>query len=230
MAGIFISYRRSDSTGSTGRLTSELKARFPDSAIFRDINSIEAGANFIEAIDTAIQSCAVLLAVMGPRWLSVTGDTGGRRIDDSKDLVRLEIGAALQRGVRVIPILVEGATMPPAHELPEDIRALASRHAHELSDSRWDHDVDQLVGVLEKVPGIRRKRPMAPGPRPSTPRGLIENASATIVLTVVMWVAFSLLGLPLDQPGHLLVVLSICATMVWLVRWLWALIRKKAVR
>jgi hypothetical protein len=106
----------------------------------------------------------VLLAVIGPRWLSVANKDGKRRIDDPNDFVRLEIAAALRRDVRVIPVLVEGATMPSAEELPEDIKALARRQAHELSDRRWDYDADQLFDVLEKVPGIRRKAPAQAAP------------------------------------------------------------------
>jgi hypothetical protein len=158
MAGIFISYRRSDSAGYTGRLMDDIKVQFPDNEVFRDVEAIEAGADFVEAIDGAVKSCSVLLAVIGPRWLSVTDNSNRRRIDDPHDFVRLEIAAALRREVRVIPVLVDGAIMPPAEDLPEDIKALARRQAQELTDKRWDYDVGLLFTALEKVPGMRRKR------------------------------------------------------------------------
>src|SRR5688572_2423484 len=101
MAGIFFSYRRSDSAGYTGRLMDDLKSQFPDNEVFRDVEAIEAGADFVEAIDAAVKSCSVLLAVIGPRWLSVTDNGGRRRIDDPNDFVRLELASALRRNVRV---------------------------------------------------------------------------------------------------------------------------------
>jgi hypothetical protein len=194
MAGIFISYRRSDSAGSTGRLMDDLKAQFPDCPVFRDIEAIEAGADFVEAIDAAVKSCSVLLAVIGPRWLSATNKDGKRRIDDPNDFVRLEISAALRRDVRVIPVLVEDATMPSAEELPEDIKAFARRQAHELSDRRWDYDATQLFGALEKVHGIRRKPP-----RPVPPPAPRKKSALGPILAVTTVGIFVLLGVIVQQ-------------------------------
>ncbi len=160
MSGIFISYRRQDSQGSAGRLADTLKAQFAQSQIFRDIETIEPGVDFVEAIERALASCVVMLAVMGPRWLSATDKLGRRRLDDPNDYTRIEIAAALQRKVRVIPVLVDGAAMPDAEDLPDDLKTLARRQASELSDKRWDFDVRQLVLTLEKIPGIE-KRPDA---------------------------------------------------------------------
>ncbi len=170
MAGIFISYRRSDSGGYTGRLMDDLKEQFPTSEVFRDVEAIEAGSDFVEAIDKAVGSCSVLLAVIGPRWLSASDAAGRRRIEDENDFVRLEIATALRRDVRVIPVLVEGAPMPSADDLPNEIKLLARRQAHELSDRRWEFDVDQLFTALEKVPGIHRKRTQAAAAPPPQPR------------------------------------------------------------
>ncbi len=165
MSGIFISYRRQDSQGSAGRLADTLKAQFAQNHIFRDIETIEPGVDFVEAIERALGSCVVLLAVIGPRWLSATDKLGRRRLDDPNDYTRIEIAAALQRKVRVIPVLVDGAAMPDAEDLPDDLKTLARRQASELSDKRWDFDVRQLVLTIEKIPGIEKRSgaPVATG-------------------------------------------------------------------
>ena len=103
-----------------------------------------------------------MLAIIGPNWLKVTDTQGRRRLDDRNDFVRLEIAAALQRNIRVVPVLVGGAVMPKAEDLPQGLESLARRQAHELSDPRWDFDVGQLVETLERG-GIK------PSPRPPAP-------------------------------------------------------------
>lgn len=175
MGGIFVSYRRSDSAGYTGRLMDDLKEQFPGSEIFRDIEAIEAGADFVQAIDRAVASCSVLLAVIGPRWLA-TDANGKSRLFAENDFVRLEIATALRRDVRVVPVLVEGAKMPDADQLPDDLKTLARRQAHELSDRRWDFDVDQLFAILAKIPGVDRKQPTA---AQSAPHASTAAAPAT---------------------------------------------------
>ncbi len=159
MAGIFVSYRRSDTTGYAGRLVDELERQFPGHQLFRDVESIEAGSDFVEAIDRALQASSALLVLIGPRWLDAVDANGKRRLEDAKDFVRLEIAAALQSGVKVIPVLVDGAQMPAEEKLPANIQRLARRQAHELTDRRWDYDVDQLFDQLGRIPGIERERP-----------------------------------------------------------------------
>ncbi|MBX3319268.1 MAG: toll/interleukin-1 receptor domain-containing protein [Nitrospira sp.] len=134
MSSIFISYRREDSAGWTGRLVGQLKKTFGQDYIFSDIDTIEPGADFTEAITCAVGSCDILLAVIGPRWITETDTNKQRRLDDPADWVRIEIAAALTRKIRVIPVLVGRANMPAAKELPPDIKALAERQSHELSD------------------------------------------------------------------------------------------------
>ncbi len=123
--------------------------------------------DFVEAINKAVSSCDVLLAMIGPRWLTAIDKNGRRRVDDANDYVRLEIAAALSRDIRVIPVLVGGVSMPAAEELPDELVGLARRQAYELSDKhkRWDYDVDQLIAVLKEIPGISgaSKTPGRPG-------------------------------------------------------------------
>jgi hypothetical protein len=95
-----------------------------------------------------VGACAVLLAVIGPRWLAAEGDAG-RRLDDPQDWVRLEIEAAIERRVRVIPVLVDGATMPPARDLPPSLQPLARRHAITLHPAT--PDTARLASALENA-------------------------------------------------------------------------------
>ena len=158
MAKIFISYRRDDSAGYVGRLVRDLNEIFGPEQIFQDIQAIEAGEDFVEAIDRAVGACVVLLVLIGSRWLSATDGTETRRLDDPHDFVRLEISSALRRSIRVIPVLVQGATMPTTQDLPEELRSLVRRQAHEISDKRWDYDVGKLIESLEKMPELERRR------------------------------------------------------------------------
>jgi len=166
MQGIFISYRRQDSQSAAGRLADHIKENLPGVPMFRDVETIEPGVDFTEAIGRALQSCGVLLAVIGPHWTSVTDAGGRRRLDNAGDYIRLEIVTALQRPkVRVIPVLVEGAQMPDSDDLPDDLQALCRRNAIELTDKRWNYDVSQLIETLRKALGVEPVPPK-PGPRP----------------------------------------------------------------
>jgi hypothetical protein len=148
MGGIFISYRREDSAGWTGRLSEDLRERFGPESIFMDIDTIQPGADFTEALQTAVSSCDVLLAIIGPKWATVTDTSGKPRLEDPTDWVRTEIATALKRKIRVIPVLVGGASVPTINLLPDDLDTLAQRQAHELTDKRWSYDVEQLVKTL----------------------------------------------------------------------------------
>ena len=182
MGGIFISYRREDAAGHAGRLFDRLKARFGPAAVFMDVEGIDAGVDFVERIDAAVGSCDVLLAVIGRHWLDARNADGARRLDDPRDFVRLETGAALARGIRVIPVLVEGAAMPTQEALPEALRPLARRQAVELRDSRWDADVEHLLRTLEPVLVPASPTKAKPSPRTAWLAGALVLALAGIGL------------------------------------------------
>jgi hypothetical protein len=148
---IFMSYRREYSAYPAGWLFDLLACHFGRRQLFKDSDSIEGGEDFIETITAAVESCDVLLALIGQRWLTVTGQDGRRRLDDAGDIVRPEIEAALARNVRVIPILVDGAQMPPADELPASLAALPRRQALALSPDRFESDTRTLLGVLDQT-------------------------------------------------------------------------------
>jgi len=109
---VFISYRREETAYPAGWLFDRLADRFGRGQIFKDVDSIQLGDDFVEVIHSAVASCDVLLALIGEQWLTITDEQGRRRLDDPNDFVRLELEAALTRNVRVIPILIAGARMP----------------------------------------------------------------------------------------------------------------------
>jgi TIR domain len=149
-ANIFISYRRRETAGYAGRLYDGLVEHFGAERVFMDI-TMEPGVDFAATIQAAVGSCGVLVALIGEEWLTIADARGNRRIDDPADVHRLELQAALDRGVRLIPALVQDAEMPTEPDLPEPLRPLVRRQAVELSDQRWDYDVGRLVRVLEEV-------------------------------------------------------------------------------
>ena len=153
MPGVFISYRRQDSAGHTGRLFDRLQARLGRGRVFMDVSAIDPGVDFVHTIERAVGSCDALLAVIGPEWLSCTDASGHRRLDDRGDFIRIEISAALERNVRVIPVLIAGASIPPAHALPDDLKPLVRRQTVEIRDSRWDADTSDLIATLEALLG-----------------------------------------------------------------------------
>jgi FHA domain/TIR domain len=148
---IFISYRRGDTTIYAGRIHDSLCMRLGDEEVFMDLDAIEPGADFVEHIEREVGSCEVLISLIGRDWIDARDADGARRLDDPADWVRLELEAGLNRDIRVIPVLVQGATMPRADELPGDLAKLARRNALEIGDTRWRYDFDRLMEVIEKV-------------------------------------------------------------------------------
>lgn len=147
---IFISYRRDDSAGYTRAIHAQLAQRFSADNIFMDVDSIEPGLPFDKVIGDAVGQCDVLLAMIGKRWLEPR-DGAGPRMNDPRDFVRIEIAAALSRNIRVIPVLLDGATMPTEDVLPEPLRPLAWRNAIEVSNSRFSSDVERLAQAVDKA-------------------------------------------------------------------------------
>jgi hypothetical protein len=202
MQGIFISYRRQDSQSAAGRLADHLKEQMRGVPMFRDVETIEPGVDFVDAINRALRSCGVLLAVIGPRWAKLEDAAGKRRLDDPNDYTRLEIATALGRDdVRVIPVLVEGAVMPGGDELPDDLKPLSRRNAIELTDKRWEYDVSQLVETLNKALGVRPApeppptptppKPIPPEPTPPAAKSWKKWAWGIGILVIVIAAAFN---------------------------------------
>lgn len=186
MGGIFISYRREDSAGWTGRLAEHLRERLGEQSIFMDLDGITPGVDFTVALHNALTSCDVLLAVIGPEWLTVRDESGKMRLDDPDDWVRMEIATALKRNIRVIPVLVGGAEVPTKDQLPDDLDPLAHRQAYELTDRRWNFDLEELMKTFPRKPwGIPHFQ--LASTTPVTIGGLV------IAALVASWAMFSFL-------------------------------------
>jgi len=155
MGRVFINYRRQDSEGYVGRLYDRLIGRFDHEDIFMDIDSIQPGVDFVQAVEDAVAACDIFLAVIGPRWLTISDEAGQRRLDQWNDFVRMEIASALKQDKTVIPVLVGNGKMPLPNDLPEDIRTLSRRNAIELSHQRFPYDVDKLIQVIGEAMPLR---------------------------------------------------------------------------
>ncbi|MCW8907500.1 MAG: TIR domain-containing protein [Sedimenticola sp.] len=163
MDGIFISYRREDSAGYAGRLYDRLAAHFGSERVFMDVEGIDPGTDFVDAIERAVGSCKVLIVLIGKQWSAITDEKGCRRLEDPHDFIRLETGTALKRDIRVVPVLVEGAQMPRADELPEELVALTRRQAIEISHKQWEASTGNLLEALDRI-----YQPQPDGEEPET--------------------------------------------------------------
>jgi hypothetical protein len=163
---VFLSYRRDDAGGYAGRLTDALLQRLGPQGVFQDVTAISPGQDYTVAIDRALADSDAALVVIGPGWLTAETPQGTRRLLEADDYVRLELARALRRDIRVIPVLVGGARLPEAAELPDDLQGLAQRQALELRNETWHRDVDGLVGSLRGEPAMpanRRRRWLVAG-------------------------------------------------------------------
>lgn len=156
---IFISYRREDMPGVAGRLSDALERWFGEGRVFRDVDGIAAGANFETVLDQTARSAGAMIVIIGSRWLQVVDAQGQRRLDDPQDWVAREIAWGLQRGITMVPVLVDGAMMPRPSELPEALRGLCKLNALHLTDQRWVSDVERLASVLSlDLPASREQQ------------------------------------------------------------------------
>src|SRR5687767_9963565 len=169
VANVFISYRREDAAGHAGRLCDRLTARFGHARVFMDLQDIAPGQNFAQSIDDTIAACECVVVVIGPRWLESL-----QKRAHGEDFVQHEIAAALRRAVTIIPVLVGGARMPSADQLPPAVGALSYRNALEVRDDRFDEDASRLVDAVS-----------AHVPVGSTGGGLLQSSRARVAAAVL---------------------------------------------
>lgn len=194
---IAISYRREDSLPITGRLYDRLQAKFGQQNVFMDFDSIPPGVDFREQIKQTIERSNLVIAVIGPRWLSERADTS-RRIDDPADFVRLEIKYALERGIPVIPLLVDNTLMPKPEKLPAELEALAFRNALPLDSGIDFHThaerlINGICGLLDstEMEGIDRNViPSILTPPPRKPKTLLWGILASVLIVGVTLLAW----------------------------------------
>jgi TIR domain len=149
--GVFISYRREDSGGYAGRIYDRLTSRLGRGNVFFDVDTIPPGRDFVDVLSERVGSCNALIAVIGKHWITSADGQNRPRLDDPSDFVRIEIEAALRRNVPVIPVLVDGAAMPQAAELPDGLKKLPRRQAIEISLTRFDSDAERLNEALSQI-------------------------------------------------------------------------------
>ena len=159
--GIFICYRREDSSGYAGRIYDRLTQRLGAENVFIDVDNIDPGVDWVEALSERVGACDALVAVIGRNWNSIVDKDNSRRLDDPEDFVRVEIEAALGRDVRVIPVLIDGAAMPKANDLPDGLKKLVRRQHIEIAHTRFDSDVDRLTRTLASILENLRQREAA---------------------------------------------------------------------
>jgi hypothetical protein len=189
-AQIFISYRRDDTAGYARAVYDELARQFGADRVFIDVDDIGAGQPFDEVIERAVGESKVLVVMIGKRWL---GERDGQppRIGEAGDFVRREVAAALAKGMRVIPVLLDRAAMPTEAQLPNELRPLARRNALEVDNTRFATDIERLVGALREALGEpAAAAATAPTPAPAMaqprPRGALMWAMAAVAAVVAL--------------------------------------------
>jgi TIR domain-containing protein len=188
-------------------LFDDLVKHFGEHMVFMDVAAIEAGRDFRKAIEEGVVKCGVLLVLIGPEWLNAKDEAGARRLDDPGDFVRIETASALKRDIPVIPVLVRGAQMPRAEQLPDELKDLAYRNCIELTHARWRSDIHLLIEALRRMGGdasqiaivpVRRATdsrphassnrevtvPLRDGPSSSINPALIERVSRELALHI----------------------------------------------
>lgn len=188
---IFISYRREDSRDITGRLVDRLKQTYARRQLFLDIETIDLGRDFEQILAKMLKDCKVLIAVIGREWLDAKDENGRRRLDDPNDYVRREIAAALQRDIRVIPVLVDDAAMPPAEQLPDDLKPLVKRQKMDLSYEKFGSDMESLVASLAET--VR--------PEPRTAKWVMIAAASAVAVAVVAAIIWFAAFQPAQPPS-----------------------------
>lgn len=150
---IFINYRRDDSIGMAGRLHDRLAQTFGRNNLFMDVDHIPVGVDFVAHLNNQLAACGAMLTIIGPNWLTAKDEIGQRRVDNPEDFVAIEIGAALARNIPVVPVLVDGARMPKASELPDALKSLARRQAAEIRHASFGRDANSLIARMRQVLG-----------------------------------------------------------------------------
>ncbi len=198
MPGIFISYRRSDSGMAAGRLYDHLSGRFGASQVFMDVTTLGPGENFVETIRSTIDKCDVMLAVIGRQWLTATDESGQRYLDNPEDYVRQEIGLALHKRIRVIPVLVDGATMPNPADLPPNLKRLSVQNGLSIRNESFKENINFLMQTIfdfraSAEPPLSLLEHTAPFPAVLPPIPFIRQKRNQWI-----WVAVVLILLPLN--------------------------------
>jgi hypothetical protein len=176
---VFVSYRRADSQVYAGRISDWLFRGGLRGRIFMDVDTIQKGRDFVNVLDDYLAQCGVMLVLIGHNWLATTDETGRRRLNDPADFVRREVSIALTRGVTVIPVLLDGAQLPAADQLPNELKPLARHQSFSVTHEYFSRDIRDLL--------TRIRRDLPPASRKLT----LLLAIFLIILVVASWFAFT---------------------------------------
>lgn len=201
-AQVFLSYRRDDTAGYARALNDLLAREFGADRVFIDVDDIGAGQAFDARIAQAMGQARVLLVLIGPRWLAPQGD-GTPRLHRSDDVVRQEVQTGLDRGLQVIPLLLDGAPMPSAAQLPDPLQPLARRQALVIDARRFEADVQLLLDAVRQALGEPACPPAAAaGPPARRQAGLVlGGAAVACLLAGAAWWALRPAAGPGTSPG-----------------------------
>lgn len=194
MNEIFLSYRRADERGTTGRLYDHLAQAFGKEAIFYDVEKIPRGVDFREYIDQTIRKCKVVLVVIGPIWATLA-DSSGRRLDQANDPVRIEVETALRWNKKIIPVLTDDARMPAEADLPTTIERLAAQNASQMHNNQYfEQDINTLLDDITRMGVARRVQGPIINPPPAgfnvkTAAAIISVPLIVITLGVIAMIA-----------------------------------------
>jgi TIR domain len=177
--GVFISYRREDSRGSAGRIYDRLVNRLGHNGVYFDVANNWPGKQWIEELSEKVRGCDALVAVIGRNWLLIVDDQNKRRLENPEDQVRIEVATALDRKIKVFPVLVDGASMPKREELPDPLKNLVDWQATPISDTRFEYDVKVLVDALASIGSERRQYRL--------PRLAAISGAALAVAALLFW-------------------------------------------
>jgi hypothetical protein len=149
---VFVSYRREDSPDVAGRIYDRLVLSFGKDAVFKDVDSIPPGIDFRVQLREAVSRCDVVLTIVGPRWIGRDGNRATTRLEDPRDFVRIELLAALERNIPVVPVLVSGTEMPMESDLPKPLAPFAYRNAVQVRpDPDFHNDMDRLIKGIDSA-------------------------------------------------------------------------------
>lgn len=151
-ASIFISYRRRESSKDARAVYERLRQNFGDDRVFMDLEGIRLGEDFVDRLESQLQECGVLVALVGRNWLGADRKTGKFKLHDDNDFVRIEIRTALRRNIRVLPVLLDGAKMPDSRLLPRELRKFSRTQAGTLKYNTFDADIDRLIDAIRDSP------------------------------------------------------------------------------
>ena len=192
MSNVFISYRRSDTASSAGRIYDRIANEIQYGIVFFDVSTIKPGDNFVAEISRSMKASDLALILIGDRWLELDSAGGQPRIWNEDDYVRIEIRSALVNRVRVVPVLVDNGRMPQLGQLPEDICEITVRNALHLRHETFDEDAETIISYIKSIKKRRNRLTLVI-------HGLIGFTLGALAAIAIATINYLLSSLPLTE-------------------------------